>query len=190
MSEALDGAKLERLYQGLLEPSCNFLPESVAGYSRLDPCPYGAPDEPPDLIHARALVEESGAGWPGRRCGRSGRGTARCGAVRHSNAPQDRPAGDARWAGAPIYLERIAPLAAHPAAFLGPFASPALLAEPEAEEVQRAWAAVDERVVEEALAAPLGTERRPAFLSDRLDAANCFSFHPVFGVDLTSLCLR
>jgi hypothetical protein len=28
------------------------------------------------------------------------------------------------------------------------------------------------------------------FLSDRIDAANCARYHPVYGVDLAFLCLR
>lgn len=191
VSEALDGAKLARLYRGLLEPSCNFLPEPVAGYARLDPCPYGDRDEPPDLIRARELVEESGA---------------QVAPVSVSADPAAAPPAVKRYVvrtlrkiglraasdgvGATIRVERTAPLVAHPAAFLASFASPALLTEPSPDDQEKAWAAVDKRVVEEALASPLGSERRPVFLSERLDAANCFRFHPVFGVDLTSLCLR
>lgn len=191
VSEALDLAKLGRLYRGLLEPSCNFLPESIPGYVKLDPCPYGARDEPPDLIRARALVEEAGA---------------MVAPVSLMADPAETPPEVTRYvlrtlrkiglrataggSGAEIRLERTAPLVAHPAAFLSRFASSALLAEPSLEETEKAWAAVDERVVDEALASPLGSERKPAFLSDRLDAANCFRFHPVFGVDLASLCLR
>jgi hypothetical protein len=36
---------------------------------------------------------------------------------------------------------------------------------------------------------PLGTERRSTFLSERLDAENCLRFQPLFGLDLSSLCL-
>jgi peptide/nickel transport system substrate-binding protein len=191
VSEALDPAKLVRLYRGLLEPSCNFLPAAIAGYATLDPCPYGDRDEPPDLIRARELVEEAGA---------------QVAPVSLRADPEAAPPGVTRYvlktlrkiglraapggSGAELRLERTAPLVAHPAAFLSPFASPALLAEPSLEDTKEAWAAVDERVVEEALASPFGSERRPAFLSDRLDAANCFRFHKVFGVDLASLCLR
>ena len=53
-----------------------------------------------------------------------------------------------------------------------------------------AWAAVDERMVTEAYAAPLGSERRPSFFSDRIDTANCVRVHPVLGVDLSGLCLK
>jgi len=33
---------------------------------------------------------------------------------------------------------------------------------------------------------PLGT----VFLSDRIDAENCARVHPVYGIDLSDLCLR
>jgi hypothetical protein len=44
-------------------------------------------------------------------------------------------------------------------------------------------------VVERGYAAPIGTELRPAFVSERLDVDNCFRFQPIFGLDLSSLCL-
>ena len=45
-------------------------------------------------------------------------------------------------------------------------------------------------MVTEAYAAPLGSERRPSFFSDRIDTANCVRVHPVLGVDLSGLCLK
>jgi hypothetical protein len=44
-------------------------------------------------------------------------------------------------------------------------------------------------VVDEGYVAPMGTELRPTFLSERLDIENCFRFQPVFGLDLSSLCI-
>ena len=37
---------------------------------------------------------------------------------------------------------------------------------------------------------PYANSLRTLFLSERIDAANCARFHPVYGVDLTDLCLR
>ena len=57
------------------------------------------------------------------------------------------------------------------------------------EAAAEAWAAADERVVSEGYAIPLGYERRPLLLSERMDAENCELVHPLFGLDLASLCL-
>ena len=32
----------------------------LVGYEKIDPCPWGDPNEPPDLERARQLVQESG----------------------------------------------------------------------------------------------------------------------------------
>jgi hypothetical protein len=102
--------------------------------------------------------------------------------------------------GALLRVERFAPLTADPSSFLDPIAghlfAPDLIealseaVSAEGEEAESAWAAVDERLVTETFAAPLGWERRPTFLSGRLDDKNCAVFHPVFGMDLAQLCLK
>lgn len=58
---ALDERALVRVFGGLLEPSCNFLPPGLAGYEKIEPCTYGDPDAPPDLARARELVKQAGA---------------------------------------------------------------------------------------------------------------------------------
>jgi len=58
---ALDERALQRVYAGLLQPGCNFLPPDLVGYEKIDPCPYGDPDAPPDLQRARSLVKQAGA---------------------------------------------------------------------------------------------------------------------------------
>jgi peptide/nickel transport system substrate-binding protein len=57
---ALDSSAAARIYGGLFTPGCNFLPEGLVGYEKIDPGPWGDPNEPPDLERARQLVEESG----------------------------------------------------------------------------------------------------------------------------------
>lgn len=53
---------ISRLYGGLMEPTCNFLPPAVTGFQALDPCPYGDPEaRQPNLARARALVAQAGA---------------------------------------------------------------------------------------------------------------------------------
>ena len=57
---AFDKRAATRLFAGLLEPDCNFLPPSMDGYEKIEPCPWGDPDKPPDVEKARRLVQQSG----------------------------------------------------------------------------------------------------------------------------------
>jgi hypothetical protein len=198
IGESLDRQKLVRLYGGFLEASCNLLPETVDGYRPLDPCPYGDLDAPPNLVAAERRIDDALAN--GARV-----------SVRPS---RDVPPGVARYVvrtlssiglhatlggrGARLRIERSAPLLAHPAAFLERFARGTF--DPELNDAvaqgmagtdgDESWSLADERVVSEGLAVPLGSERRPAFLSERIDAQDCAVLHPVFGLDLSSLCLK
>jgi len=60
----LDKPALARLFAGTLEPGCSFLPPEMPGYSEsLDSgaCPWGDPNQPPDLERAKQLIREAGA---------------------------------------------------------------------------------------------------------------------------------
>jgi peptide/nickel transport system substrate-binding protein len=57
---AVDKRSLARLFGGLLEPGCNFLPPGMQGYEKIEPCPWGDPTAAPDVAKARALVKEAG----------------------------------------------------------------------------------------------------------------------------------
>ncbi|HEX2084977.1 MAG TPA: ABC transporter substrate-binding protein [Solirubrobacteraceae bacterium] len=57
---AIDKRALARLFGGLLEPGCNFLPPGMKGYEKIDPCPYGDPNAAPNVEEARKLVREAG----------------------------------------------------------------------------------------------------------------------------------
>jgi peptide/nickel transport system substrate-binding protein len=59
---ALDSRALQRIFGGRLQPSCNFLPPAYqgTGYEKIDPCPYGDPNGPPNIAKARQLVQQSG----------------------------------------------------------------------------------------------------------------------------------
>jgi peptide/nickel transport system substrate-binding protein len=58
---AIDKRSLARLFGGLLEPACNFLPPGMKGYQKLEPCPWGDPLEAPNLARAKELVKQAGA---------------------------------------------------------------------------------------------------------------------------------
>jgi peptide/nickel transport system substrate-binding protein len=197
---SLDPQTLTRLYAGLLEPSCNLLPDMVRGYRRLDPCPIGDLDEPPDLPNAKQEIDDAGADGALVSVV-ADPGVPR--AVERNVVQTLRKIGLAvstRRGAATIRVRRFTPLVAHPAAFLEPVASSVFDTDlrdtvdqatlPEsAEQGDDAWAAADRLVVEKGYAAPIGSERRPAFLSERLDIENCFRFQPLFGLDLSSLCI-
>jgi ABC-type transport system substrate-binding protein len=198
IGESLDREKLVRLYGGFLEASCNFLPETVDGYRPLDPCPYGDLDAPPNLVAAKRGIDDALA--DGARV-----------SVRPS---RDVPPVVARYVvrtlssigldatlggrGAILRIERSAPLLAHPAAFLERFArgtfdpqlSEAVALGIAGNDGDEPWSSADQRVVTEGYAVPLGSERRPTFLSERIDAADCARVGPIFGLDLSSLCLK
>jgi peptide/nickel transport system substrate-binding protein len=60
----IDKPALARLFAGELAPGCSFLPPGVPGYDEaLDTtdCPWGDPNEPPDLERARQLIADAGA---------------------------------------------------------------------------------------------------------------------------------
>ena len=60
----VDKPALARLFAGNLAPGCSFLPPGVPGYDEaldVEDCPWGNPNEPPDLERARRLIAEAGA---------------------------------------------------------------------------------------------------------------------------------
>lgn len=60
VATAVDERALARIFGGLLAPSCNFLPPGMQGFTKVDPCPWGDPNQAPDLAKAKQLVQESG----------------------------------------------------------------------------------------------------------------------------------
>jgi peptide/nickel transport system substrate-binding protein len=58
---AIDKRALARLFGGLLEPGCNFLPPGMQGYQKIDPCPYGDPKAAPNVDKAKQLIQQAGA---------------------------------------------------------------------------------------------------------------------------------
>jgi peptide/nickel transport system substrate-binding protein len=60
----LDKPALARLFAGELAPGCSFLPPGMPGYDEaldVEDCPWGNPNEPPDLEKARQMIEDAGA---------------------------------------------------------------------------------------------------------------------------------
>jgi peptide/nickel transport system substrate-binding protein len=199
LAYALDAGVLARIYDGFLEPSCNVLPPEVPGYRRLDPCPYGERVQNADLVEASRLVEEAGAAGAvvsvaeggderGRRLARYLAATLRKIGLR---------ARIGAAAGAQLAFASSAPVLPHPSGYLATVDDPVLSArvdlleqEADAGDSEDAWADVDEEVVKRAYVAPYGVATAGVLGSERLDMQNCARFHPVIGMDYSSVCVR
>jgi peptide/nickel transport system substrate-binding protein len=60
----IDKPALARVFAGELAPGCSFLPPGVPGYDAaldVEDCPWGNPNEPPNLEKARRLIADAGA---------------------------------------------------------------------------------------------------------------------------------
>ena len=200
LSYALDARVLAQLHDGFMQPACNMLPPEVPGHRTLDPCPYGARDGDADLVEASRLVEEAGATGAavrvadgedprGRRLARYLATTLR----KVGLAARVVPVG----ADAQVAFAASEPELPHPGGYLAGIDDPVLAArvdlleqEADADDAEQEWAAVDEDVVERAYRAPYGVSTAGVLASKRLDMQRCARFHPVVGMDYSSVCLR
>jgi peptide/nickel transport system substrate-binding protein len=201
VAHATDPRELAVLDHGFLEPSCNLLPPAVAGYKRLDPCPWGDPEGEPDLVKASELIENADATAAEVTVGatRSERRLARE-LVSTLRKIGMRPRLVARRA--EVRLVRIAPALPIATSFLSPAAlrshaepglppqAVELSREPDPDRAAELAGDLDRAVVEAAAAVPIGYEKRPTLLSRRMDARNCAGFNPVYGNDWASFCLQ
>ncbi|MGH2941154.1 MAG: ABC transporter substrate-binding protein [Solirubrobacteraceae bacterium] len=225
---AIDKRSLARLFGGLLEPGCNFLPPGMKGYEKIDPCPWGDPTAAPDVEKARALVKK--AGVEGQTVAVFGNDEPESKSVTEylSDVLNDigfkaRP----RIVEASVYFatvgnEKTRAQAGftnwfqdfpHPGNFFflvdgktiqptnnqnfGDVDDPeinALLdkANPNADidEAAPEYAQADKLTVEGAHVAPYGHRKLAVFYSDRIDFEGCTVWHPVYNLDLTTLCLK
>ena len=122
IGQALDPETLVRLYDGHLAPSCNLLPEPVQGYRQLDPCPNGDLNEPADLAAAREAIEEAAPPSTALRVeGAEGVPAPVLAYVASTLRKIGLSARAGAGPGAVLRVERIAPLVAHPSAYLDRF---------------------------------------------------------------------
>jgi peptide/nickel transport system substrate-binding protein len=59
----LDKPALARLFAGEVAPGCSFLPPGQPGFDEaldVEECPWGNPNEPPDIEKARQMIEDAG----------------------------------------------------------------------------------------------------------------------------------
>lgn len=206
---ALDEAKMARLANGFLQPTCNLLPPALAGGAAVT-CPWGDPAGTPDVFRGSSLLARSGARRTRVRVQTRGAPPAlaryyldalRSIGLRARVARGGRRAdtGFGIAAGSPPDAGVLvgALLRREPVARSARVTDPVLVLEGRdarrtrdrahaAGSASRAAAAL----VRRALVLPFGAEKGSAFFSERLDAENCAVFHPVFGEDLSSFCLR
>lgn len=208
---ALDKQALVRLFAGRLEPTCNFLPRGVPGFSRIDPCPWGDPGLKGDPERARQLIEDTGEkgkavtvfSEPGRRQRRVARWYAglldKIGL--EAKLRVVRGLRGARRGRAQTGFASFTPELPHPQLFMARLDGDVLdtdleeklgelALEPDVDAAVDGYADLDRTIVEKAYMAPYGVEREGIFLSERMDPENCARFHPVYGADYSSLCLR
>jgi peptide/nickel transport system substrate-binding protein len=208
---ALDKQALMRLFAGRLEPTCNFLPRGVPGFSRIDPCPWGDPGLKGDPERARQLIEDTGEqgkpvkvfserSRPQRRIARYFAGLLDKIGLRAKVKVVRNLRGARRGRAQTGFASYRAELP-HPQPFMsrldGDVIDPGfeekleeLAIEPDRGKAADGYAELDRLIVENAYMAPYGVERHSIFLSERMDPENCAVFHPVYGADYSSFCLR
>jgi peptide/nickel transport system substrate-binding protein len=60
----IDKPALARIFAGELTPGCSFLPPGMPGYTEaidVSDCPFGNPNDPPDVERAKQLIKQAGA---------------------------------------------------------------------------------------------------------------------------------
>jgi peptide/nickel transport system substrate-binding protein len=60
----IDKPGLARIFAGEVQPGCSFLPPGMPGYDEkldVEDCPWGNPNDPPDLEKARQMIKDAGA---------------------------------------------------------------------------------------------------------------------------------
>jgi peptide/nickel transport system substrate-binding protein len=204
LAYGVDETEVARRLDGLARPTCSLLPPGVRGYEEPDPCPWGDPEEPADLVRARELVVEAGEeGTPvtiraapaDRALARLFAGTLRkigLGAVLQRGGDADVTLATATMslpdpAQLVVPLARRVPLDADPRAVL---LADELSTETDPDEAARLATELDRELVAAAVAIPYAGVPRTLFLSARIDVDNCLRVHPVYGVDLSGLCVR
>jgi peptide/nickel transport system substrate-binding protein len=227
----IDKPALARLFAGELAPGCSYLPPDIPGSSSLDgeDCPWGDPNEQPDLERARDLIEQAGA--KGAKVTVWGNSDDPTRQVTEAYADMLRKIGldaRARIVDGAVYFQVVGNAKTraqtgymnffqdfpHPRNFMysvdgrsiqptnnpnyGNVDDPVinrgiarLTREPElTDEVAGEWGELNERLSERAWMAMYGHRKLATFLSERMDFDNCSLFHPVYGNDYSSWCLK
>jgi len=228
----LDKPALARLFAGELATGCSYLPPGVPGYDRaldIEDCPWGNPNETPDVAKARQMIADAGA--EGAKVTVWGNTLEPSDKVAEAYADMlNRMGLDAKpkIVDSAVYYQTIGNEKTkaqtgtnewfqdypHPKNFFnlvdGRSIQPTnninpgnvddpeitsgiaeLTKEPElTDEVAERWGELNKQLVDEAWIAPYGHNKRATFMSERMDFENCSVFHPVYGNDYSSFCLK
>jgi peptide/nickel transport system substrate-binding protein len=228
----IDKPALARLFAGEMTPGCSFLPPGVPGYDQaldVEDCPWGDPNEPPDLERARQMIKDAGAEgadvtvWGDtfdphdelaqayadmlNKMGLDAKPKIIDAAVfgqTVGNASTEAQTGVNNW------FQDFP----HPKNFMflvdGKSIQPTnnqnvgnvddpeitsgiaeLSLEPKlTSEIAERWGELNKQLVEEAWVAAYGHTKLSTFMSERMDFKNCSLFHPVYGNDYSSFCLK
>jgi peptide/nickel transport system substrate-binding protein len=200
LAYALDARVLAQLHDGFMQPTCNMLPPAIAGHQALDPCPYGERDGDADLVEASQLVEGAGATGANVRIAdaRDRRGQRLARYLATTLRKIGLAARVVEETDAQVRFATSTPGIPHPAGYLSAVDDdPVLAARVELLEqggdpadAEQDWAQIDEDVVTRAYGAPYGVATAGVLASKRLDMQRCARFHPVVGMDYSSVCLR
>jgi peptide/nickel transport system substrate-binding protein len=200
LAYALDARVLAQFHDGFMQPACNMLPPAIAGHRTLDPCPYGDRNGDADLVEASQLVEEAGATGANVRVagGRDERGQRLARYLATTLRKIGLSARVVAGNDAQVRFATSTPEIPHPAGYLDAVDDDPVLAarvelleqDGDPEDAEQEWAGVDEDVVARAYGAPYGVATAGVLASKRLDMQRCARFHPVVGMDYSSVCLR
>jgi peptide/nickel transport system substrate-binding protein len=228
----VDKPALARLFAGDMTPGCSFLPPRMPGYDEaldVEDCPWGNPNEPPDLERARQLIADAGAEgaevtvWGDNfdpddkvaiayadmlnKIGLDAKPEILDWSVFNQtvgNAKTKAQTGVTGWTqDFPhpknfFFLMDGAAIQPTNNQNFGNVDDPEITAgiarlsrEPElTEEVADEWGELNRQLVEEGWVVPYGHIKVATFLSERMDFENCSLFHPVYGNDYSSFCLK
>ncbi len=225
---ALDKGALARIFGGLLEPGCNFLPPGMKGYTKIDPCPYGDPTKPPDIEKAKQLVQAAGvAGTEVNVFGNDEEPSKPVAEYVADVLTQIGFKAKPQIVEGSVYFQTIGAQKTkaqigfanwfqdypHPDNFMflvdgksiqetnnqnfGNVDDPTINAgivklkpNPDLDSVAGEWAALDKRLVDEALVAPYGHRKLTVFMSERMNFKDCTIVHPLYYADWAQFCLK
>jgi peptide/nickel transport system substrate-binding protein len=232
VSYAIDKPALARLFGGSLTPGCSFLPPGMPGFDEavdITDCPWGNPNQPPDLETARRLIADADAeGAEVTVWGDTVDPDDKVAAAYTDTLNKIGLDAEVRILDYAVYYQTMGNQETkaqtgvtgwtqdfpHPKNFMflvdgnaiqstnnqnfGNVDDPEITSgiaklsrEPElTEDVAHRWGELNEQVVTEAWIAPYGHSKRATFLSERMDFENCSLFHPVYGNDYSSFCLK
>jgi peptide/nickel transport system substrate-binding protein len=204
LAYAIDRPEAARRLAGVGQPTCTLIPPILPGHEEPDRCPWGDPEEPADLERARELVAEADEGGTlvTVRATRAERPIARL--VVETLRKIDLTPVVVRAGRADVTLATTRFAVPDPARLMAPFGvrvplttnpRAVLLADrladaAEDDDADRLAAELDRELVRSAIVIPYARVSNTLFLSARMDAENCSRVHPVYGVDLSSLCVR